>query len=251
MDNRICFPFTAAVGQNDVREALLLNLIDPSIGGVLIDGECGSGKSTLARSIAPLCAGPFVEAPLSVSEDRLCGAADLEMTMLTMLLVYTISKLTNHATKTLILAGVAIGYLFSALVSALKYISNVQALPELVFWSMGSLAGLKWNVVLFLLIAFSVCFVLTMINGWNLNVMGGLAGWIASIIMKKNASMGVLANILVGIVGAFIGGLLMSLVGGLGVTGFNLQSFLVALLGSVVLLAAINLVKHGKMRSSH
>lgn len=91
--------------------------------------------------------------------------------MLTMLLVYTISKLTNHATKTLILAGVAIGYLFSALVSALKYISNVQALPELVFWSMGSLAGLKWNVVLFLLIAFSVCFVLTMINGWNLNVM--------------------------------------------------------------------------------
>ena len=39
MDNRICFPFTAAVGQNDVREALLLNLIDPSIGGVLIDGE--------------------------------------------------------------------------------------------------------------------------------------------------------------------------------------------------------------------
>ena len=81
MDNRICFPFTAAVGQNDVREALLLNLIDPSIGGVLIDGERGSGKSTLARSIAPLCAGPFVEAPLSVSEDRLCGAADLEMTM--------------------------------------------------------------------------------------------------------------------------------------------------------------------------
>lgn len=46
-------------------------------------------------------------------------------------------------------------------------------------------------------------------------IMGGLAGWIASIIMKKNASMGVLANILVGIVGAFIGGLLMSLVGGL------------------------------------
>jgi uncharacterized membrane protein YeaQ/YmgE (transglycosylase-associated protein family) len=69
--------------------------------------------------------------------------------------------------------------------------------------------------------------------------------------MKKNASMGVLANILVGIVGAFIGGLLMSLVGGLGVTGFNLQSFLVALLGSIVLLAIINLVKHGKMRSSH
>lgn len=81
MQERITFPFTAAVGQNDVREALLLNLIDPSIGGVLIDGERGSGKSTLARSVAPLCPGPFVEAPLSVSEDRLCGAADLERTM--------------------------------------------------------------------------------------------------------------------------------------------------------------------------
>lgn len=91
--------------------------------------------------------------------------------MLTMLLVYSISRLTRHATKTLILSGVAIGYLFSALVSALKYISNVQALPELVFWSMGSLAGLKWNVVLFLLIAFAVCFFVTLANSWNLNVM--------------------------------------------------------------------------------
>lgn len=91
--------------------------------------------------------------------------------MLTMLLVYSISRLTRHATKTLILSGVAIGYLFSALVSALKYISNVQALPELVFWSMGSLAGLKWNVVLFLLIAFAVCFFVTLANSWNLNIM--------------------------------------------------------------------------------
>lgn len=91
--------------------------------------------------------------------------------MLTMLLVYSISRLTDHAEKTLILSGVAIGYLFSALVSALKYVSNVQALPELVFWSMGSLAGLKWNVVFFLLAAFSVCFVLTLANAWNLNVM--------------------------------------------------------------------------------
>lgn len=91
--------------------------------------------------------------------------------MLTMLLVYTISKLTNHATRTLILAGVAIGYLFSALVSALKYISDVQSLPELVFWSMGSLTGLKWNVVLLLLTAFAICFVISLCNGWNLNVM--------------------------------------------------------------------------------
>ncbi|NLH01649.1 MAG: iron ABC transporter permease [Clostridiales bacterium] len=91
--------------------------------------------------------------------------------ILTMVLVYTISKLTNHSNKTLILSGVAIGYLFSALVSALKYISDVHSLPELVFWSMGSLSGLRWNVVGLLLTAFSICFVVCMINGWNLNVM--------------------------------------------------------------------------------
>lgn len=78
MLNRICYPFTAVVGQNDVREALLLNLIDPQIGGVLIDGERGSAKSTLARSVAPLFAGAFVEVPLCVSADRLCGSVDLE-----------------------------------------------------------------------------------------------------------------------------------------------------------------------------
>ena len=91
--------------------------------------------------------------------------------MLTMLLVYTVSKLTNHASRTLILSGVAIGYLFSALVSALKYISDVKTLPELVFWSMGSLTGLQWDVVLLLLVAFVVCFIISICNGWNMNVM--------------------------------------------------------------------------------
>lgn len=91
--------------------------------------------------------------------------------LLTMILVYSISKITNHATRTLILSGVAIGYLFSALVSALKYVSDVQSLPELVFWSMGSLLGLQWNVVLLILIPFSVCLVVALCNGWNLNVM--------------------------------------------------------------------------------
>jgi len=80
---RTVFPLSGAIGQNAVREALLLNLIDPAIGGVLIDGARGTGKSTLARAIASLCGGPFVEVPLSVSEDRLCGAVDLEKTMRT------------------------------------------------------------------------------------------------------------------------------------------------------------------------
>ncbi len=79
-------------------------------------------------------------------------------------------------------------------------------------------------------------------------ILGGLAGWIASIIMKRNESMGIFANIFVGIIGAFIGGLVMNLIGGQGITGFNLPSFLVALVGSVILLAIVNLVKRGKAR---
>lgn len=68
-------------------------------------------------------------------------------------------------------------------------------------------------------------------------VFGGLAGWIASMIMGTNAEQGVLMNVIVGVVGAFIGGFIMQALDKNGVTGFNLRSFIVALLGAVVLLA--------------
>ncbi len=81
-------------------------------------------------------------------------------------------------------------------------------------------------------------------------VLGALAGWVASIIMKNNPSMGAFANIIVGIIGAFIGGLIMNLIGApADVTGFNITSFLVALLGSVILLAIINLIRRGTVRN--
>jgi len=67
-------------------------------------------------------------------------------------------------------------------------------------------------------------------------VLGALAGWIASMIMKRNAQMGAIANIVVGIVGAIVGGFLMNLIGAPGVTGLNIYSLLVAILGAVVLL---------------
>ena len=67
-------------------------------------------------------------------------------------------------------------------------------------------------------------------------IFGGLAGWIASIIMKTNASMGLLANIVVGIIGAFVGGFVFNLFGGSGVTGFNPYSLLVAVIGAAILL---------------
>lgn len=72
------------------------------------------------------------------------------------------------------------------------------------------------------------------IIGWI--VLGGLAGWVASMIAGTNASQGLVGNILVGIVGAFIGGFVFGLFGGAGVTGFNLWSFGVAVVGAVVAL---------------
>ena len=75
-------------------------------------------------------------------------------------------------------------------------------------------------------------------------IFGALAGWIASMIMGKNAQMGALANIVVGILGALIGGFLMTNVfGAQGVTGFNLTSLLVAVAGAVVLLFLVGMVR--------
>lgn len=72
-------------------------------------------------------------------------------------------------------------------------------------------------------------------------VVGALAGWIASMIMKTDAQMGALANIVVGILGAFIGGFLVRTFMNTSVdpNGFNLPSILTAILGAVVLLAIV------------
>lgn len=77
-------------------------------------------------------------------------------------------------------------------------------------------------------------------------IIGGLAGWIASMVMRRDAQMGAIANIVVGIVGALIGGFLMNQFGQEGVTGFNLYSLLVAVLGAIVLLFLVSLVQRAR-----
>lgn len=72
-------------------------------------------------------------------------------------------------------------------------------------------------------------------------ILGGIAGWLASIVMKRDNQMGLIANVIAGIVGAVVGGWVFSLIGGAGVTGFNLTSLLVAFVGAVIVLAVINL----------
>ncbi len=78
-------------------------------------------------------------------------------------------------------------------------------------------------------------------------IFGGLAGWLASWIM--NERRGCLLNVAVGIVGALIGGFVFTRVGGAGITGFNIWSFGVAVVGSALLLFALRLFR-GRNRSS-
>ncbi|MBC7764633.1 GlsB/YeaQ/YmgE family stress response membrane protein [Microbacteriaceae bacterium] len=72
-------------------------------------------------------------------------------------------------------------------------------------------------------------------------IIGGLAGWVASMIMKTDGSMGLLMNIVVGVVGAVIGNALLPMLGVNGTSGFSIWSFVVALVGAVVLLFVVKL----------
>ena len=72
-------------------------------------------------------------------------------------------------------------------------------------------------------------------------IIGGLAGWVASMIMKTDGSMGLLLNIVVGVVGAIIGNLLLPVLGVSGTTGFSIWSFVVALVGALILLFIVKL----------
>ena len=67
-------------------------------------------------------------------------------------------------------------------------------------------------------------------------ILGGIAGWIGSIIIGTNASQGILLNIVVGIVGAMVGGFVFNSLGESGVSGFNLYSLIVATIGSIIFL---------------
>ena len=82
-------------------------------------------------------------------------------------------------------------------------------------------------------------------------VIGGVIGWLASIMMKTNGQQGIILNVVVGIVGAFLGGWLISPLVGVGTinqNNFSLPSVLVSLVGAVILLAIVNLVRRGSAR---
>ena len=87
--------------------------------------------------------------------------------------------------------------------------------------------------------------------GWIIAlIVGGIAGWLASMVMNRNSSMGVVMNIVVGCVGSLIGNLLagplLDIHGT--VQAFSLTGLIIAFVGAVVLLAIVNLVQRGRVR---
>lgn len=82
-------------------------------------------------------------------------------------------------------------------------------------------------------------------------VIGGLIGWVASMIMKTDGQQGIFLNIIVGIVGAFLGGWLISPLVGvptINQNAFSIGAMLVSLVGAVILLAIVNLFRRGAVR---
>ena len=83
-------------------------------------------------------------------------------------------------------------------------------------------------------------------------IVGGVIGWLASLVMKTDAQQGLFLNIVVGIVGAFLGGWIGSMLGigggGINDGAFNMTSLLMSLVGAIVLLAIINLFRRGRVR---
>ena len=78
-------------------------------------------------------------------------------------------------------------------------------------------------------------------------IVGGICGWLASIIMRTDGQQGIFLNIIVGIVGAFLAGLVFN-GGNINTDPLDIQNFLVSLVGAVVLLAIVNLVRRGRVR---
>ena len=87
--------------------------------------------------------------------------------------------------------------------------------------------------------------------GWIIAlIVGGIAGWLASLVMNRDASMGIFWNIVVGCVGSVVGNLIAGPLLGLSgsVQEFSLTGLVVAVLGAIVLLGVVNQIQRGRVR---
>ena len=82
-------------------------------------------------------------------------------------------------------------------------------------------------------------------------IIGGIIGWLASMIMKTDAQQGIILNVVVGIVGSFLGGWLIAPLLGSGTANsgdFSVMGLIASLIGAIILLAIVNLFRRGRVR---
>lgn len=93
-------------------------------------------------------------------------------TLLAAAAVYGLAKYKGITPETMILAGIAISYLFSAMTSFMQYIGHAEQVQEVVFWSMGSLGRSSWEKVWIVTAVIAICFPYLLIKSWDINAIG-------------------------------------------------------------------------------
>jgi iron complex transport system permease protein len=93
-------------------------------------------------------------------------------TLLASMSVYGLAKYKGITPETMILAGIAIMYLFSAMTSFLQYVGNAEQVQEVVFWMMGSLGRSSWDKVWIVTAVVAICFPYLLLKSWDINAMG-------------------------------------------------------------------------------
>ena len=127
-----------------------------------------SNGASFGASIAIVFAGNLQFLNLG---DYLIPAFAFAFAAITMFMVQGIAKIAKNSTGTLLLAGVAVGHLFSGLVSLMKYMAKEDQLPDLIFWSMGSVSNVTWPQIFIMLAAAVLGLVIMTRYAWDLNVM--------------------------------------------------------------------------------
>ena len=93
-------------------------------------------------------------------------------TLLASLSVYGLAKYKGITPETMILAGIAIMYLFSAMTSFLQYVGQAEQVQEVVFWMMGSLGRSSWDKVWVVTAVIAACFPYLLLKSWDINALG-------------------------------------------------------------------------------
>ena len=185
------YPASQLMPKSDVAETIVMDIRLPRILLAVLSGIALGGSGVVMQGVlrnplvSPMTLGVSSGAAFGAAMAIVLGAgvaggsfsgryliviSAFSFGSLTMVLVYLIAKMKGTAPETLLLAGVAFGYLFSAGVSILKYISSNEALKEIVVWLMGGLWGASWETDMILFPVVLIGIGLLFRYAWDLNI---------------------------------------------------------------------------------